>query len=799
MMKILKISIAGIIVLVVILSLGVFGYLKSTVPDYSGSHHMTGIKSEVEVIRDSFGMPHIFAANDDDAYFAMGYCQAQDRMFQMDLARRAGLGRLSEILGSSLVKVDKLFRVINASSPIDEWKEKLSPETLSVLKAFSAGINAFLENGSTPLPVEFTILGYQPEPWQVTDSIAVMLYMAWTMNYAFKNELLHAAIVEKVGEDLAKELFIDYPSSFPAIIPEGENPTPEIGMGYLKTLELASNILGINTGGASNGWVVAPEKSKTGNVLFANDPHLNLTVPSIWYQGHISVPGMNVAGAVVAGLPFVLGGANTHVAWGVTNSHHDDTDFFLEKLHPDNKNLYLYKGVWKEIEVKQESIRVKDQDPVNYDIRLTRNGPVIDDLNKHRYSHDYAVSMRWTQVDFPKAFKGYWLVNRARSVKEIEIAAGFAKSPQNWVYADNQGNIGFYFLGGIPNRENFTGELPMPAWDGKYKWNGYVPDVKQPHLRNPKAGFIVNANNKVEPDGYPYVITKYYATPDRFMRIREMLMEKEKLDVQDFETMLDDVLIVMARDWMPLILASLENEPLSGSEKTVLQKFRLWDFHSRKEQIEASVFNVFLNYLCENTFKNRLGEELYIYYVTGDKNIPFNVLREIIQNGQSPWFDNPDTEKKESMNGILAKSFKNAVQYLTTELGNNVEEWQWGRLHTLTIHHPFGKKSKLLGKIFNLGPYPVGGSIFTVNPTYFKVSKGFKVQGGGASFRHIIDFANPENSKHILPGGISGNFMSPHYDDQLKLWLEGKYRPFILNREKIIKDQAYLLKLLPEK
>ncbi len=744
-------------------------------------------------------MPHIFDTKDYDAYFAMGYCQAQDRLFQMDLARRAGLGRLSEILGNSLLNVDKLFRVINASSPIDSWKNKLSPETIRSLGAFTAGINAVLETQNTPLPIEFIILGYQPERWELTDSIAVMLYMAWTMNYAFKNELLHSAIVEKVGKDLAKELFIDYPSSFPATIPENENPTPEIGLGYLKTLQLASNILGINIGGASNSWVVAPEKSKTGNALFANDPHLNLTVPSVWYQGHISVPGMNVSGAMVAGLPFILGGANKYVAWGVTNSHHDDTDFFLEKLHPEKKNLYLYKDNWKELKVKHESIRVKNKETVNYEIRLTRNGPIIDDLNKHQYSHDYVIAMRWTQVDFPKAFKGYWLVNRAKSVKDIETAAGYAKSPQNWVYADKQGNIGFYFLGGIPKRDNFTGELPMPGWEGKYKWDGYVPDIEQPHLRNPKQGFIVNANNKVEPEGYPYVITKYYATPDRFMRIREMLMEKKQLGVEDFESMLGDVLIVMARDWMRFIVAALENDQLSETEELVLKRFKHWDFHSRKEQVEASVFNVFLNYLSENTFKNRLGQDLYVSYMTGDKNIPFNVLREIIQKGESPWFDNPETEKTESMNDVLAKSFKDAVQYLTNTLGDNIDEWQWGKLHTLTIYHPFGKKSKLLGKFFNLGPFPVGGSIFTVNPTYFKVSKGFQVQGGGASIRHIIDFANPKNSKQILPGGISGNFMSPHYDDQLQLWLEGKYRPFVLDREEVIKDQSYLLRLLPKK
>jgi len=796
--KILKWGVAIVFVILIITVGALYGYLKSTLPDYTGTYHVPGLSGEVEVIRDSYGMPHIFADSDKDAYFAMGYSQAQDRLFQMDLARRAGAGRLSEILGSSLLNVDKLFRILGASVPIENWQQKLSPESLNSLKAFTAGINYFLENRTHSLPVEFMILGYQPEPWKISDSIGIMLYMSWTMNYAFKTELLHAAIIEKVGENLAKELFILYPSGFPAIIPEGENPIPEIGLEYLKTLQYAGDFLGFNSGGASNGWVVAPRKSKSGQALFANDPHLNLTVPSIWYEGHISVPGMNVSGALVAGLPFVIGGANKFTAWGVTNSHHDDIDFFLEKVHPENKKHYLFKGKWEEMKTVNTSIRVKGSEAVNYEINVTRHGPIIDDLNKHKDSIGYAVAMRWTQVDFPKAFKGYWLVNRAKSVKDIEIAAGYAKSPQNWVYADSQGDIGFYFLGGIPKRGNFTGELPVPGWEGKYNWDGYVPDDEQPHLRNPQQGFIVNANNKVEPAGYPYVITKYYATPDRFMRIQELLLEKEQLTSKDFETMQGDLLIVMARDWVPLIVTALKNNKLLPIEAAALKKLQQWDFSARKDQVEASIFNVFLNYLPENIFKNRLGKDLYGYYLTGDKNIPFNVLREIIQKGESPWFDNPETPEIESMDDVLAKSFKESIRYLQETLGDDIQDWQWGKLHTLTIYHPFGKKSKLLGRLFNLGPFSVGGSIFTVNPTYFKVSKGFQVQGGGASFRHIIDFANPQNSKRVLPGGISGNFMSPHYDDQLQLWLEGKYRPFVLDREDVNKDRKSLLKFKPD-
>ncbi len=798
-MKLLKWSAAILLAVVFITVLAVYVYLKSTLPDYDGHQIVKGLQNEVEIIRDSFGMPHIYAQSDQDAYFALGFCQAQDRLFQMDLARRAGQGRLSEILGTSLIKVDKLFRTLNAALPTKDWEKKMAPESLNALEAFSAGVNHFLETNESPLPIEFTILGYTPDSWTSYDSMAVMLYMGWSQNYAFKTELLHAAIIRKVGEDMARELFIDYPSGFPAIIPENEDPIATIDPEYLETLQLASEIIGFNNGGASNGWVVSSKKSKTGKPLFANDPHLDLSMPSIWYEAHIATPSMNISGALVAGMPFVIGGANEHIAWGVTNSHYDDADFYIEKIHPDNPNQYQYQDKWEQMEIKKDIINVKNADKIDFQVRLTRHGPIIDSLNKHEKQKGFALAMRWAQTDFPNVLKGFWLVNHAKNIEDIEHAAGYAKSGQNWIYADDKGNIGFYFLGGIPKRKNSTGELPIPGWDGEYEWEGYVPDREQPHLRNPKKGYIVNANNKVEPEGYPYVITTYYAVPDRFVRIQEMLEEKEHLDSEDFEEMLTDKLMVMARDWTPLIIKVLKDVQLSDLETAALSSLKKWDYTATHTQTAPAVFNVFMNYIAENTFKKRLGTDLYEHYVTGDKNIPFNVLREFIQKGESSWFDDPDTPDKEGLNHILVKSFKDSTAFLQETLGNDIKNWTWGKIHTMTIYHPFGKKLPVVGKYFNIGPYPVDGSIFTVNPTYFKLTKSYKVKGGGASFRHIIDFSDMKNSKRILPGGVSGNVMSPHYDDQFDLWLAGKYRPFVLDRTEVMKDKRYRLVMHPDK
>ncbi len=796
-MKIIKWGLIVLLSTLLIAAIGVYGYLRSTLPDYSGTKSVPQLGNRVEIIRDSFGMAHIFAQNDQDAYFAMGFSQAQDRLFQMDLARRAGHGRLSEILGKSLIKVDKVFRILNSSLPAEEWYDLMTPESREALLSFAKGVNYFLETSDSALPIEFALLGYKPEPWTEFDSMAVMLYMGWAQNYAFKTELLHAAIIDRIGEEMAKELFIDYPSGFPAIIPEGENPVAGLGIDYLKTLDIAGVMIGFNGGGASNGWVVSGKKSTSGKPLYSNDPHLGLSVPSVWYEAHMSTPSMNVSGSMIAGVPFIIAGANDHVAWGVTNSHHDDADFYLEKLHPENPDLYSFNEKWEPMKIRREVIKVKGAESIELKVKITRHGPVIDDLNDYKKPKGFALSMRWTQADFPKIFKGFRLVNRAKSIEDIEEAAGYAKSGQNWIYADDSGNIGFYFLGGIPKRDGFTGELPVPGWDGKHEWKGYVPNREQPHLRNPKQNYIVNANNKVEPEGYPYIITKYYATPDRFVRIKELLEEKEKYGPKDFEKMLGDVNMVMARDWMPNILASLKKTDLTETETEALKILKNWNFEARHQQVAPSIFNVFMSSFAENTFKKRLGPDLYKFYLTGDKNIPFNVLREFVQNGKTVWFDDPDTAKVEGMDEVLIKSYKDSIAYLEKELGNDVNDWQWGKLHTLTIYHPFGKKSSLMGLFFNIGTYPVDGSIFTVNPTYFKVTESFKAKGGGASIRHIIDFDNMKNSKRILPGGISGNFMSPHYDDQFDLWLSGKYRPFVLNKEEIEKDAKYRLNLLP--
>jgi penicillin amidase len=449
------------------------------------------------------------------------------------------------------------------------------------------------------------------------------------------------------------------------------------------------------------------------------------------------------------------------------------------------------------MQIKEEVIKVKDADDVTFKVRLTRHGPIVDEINHYEEPKNTALAMRWTAYETLQA-SPFIELSTAKSVDDIEKAAAFFKCPgQNWVYADDQGNIGYWAAVAIPIRDGFSGAVPVPGWDGKHEWKGYVPTGQQPHLRNPDRGWIATANNKHVGDDYPYPISHYYTMPDRFVRIKQMITAKQKFDTQDFATMQADFYVVLAKEWVPMMLASLSlsGKQLSENEKKAMAALKKWNFVAGTEDIAPAVFHATINAMVKNIFKNRLGEDLYAQYIK-NKDVVFNAMRNLIAAGESTWFDDPDTAEKEGVNDIIGKSFSDAVVYLNEKLGSNVDDWKWGKLHTLTLYHPFGKSSSLMGYVMNIGPYPIGGSIATVNPQPYKLTEPWEVYHG-ASLRYIVDFADRKNSRRVIPAGISGNFMSPHYDDQAALWRTGKYRPFVLDRQSIEADARYALKMMP--
>lgn len=786
---------AGALV-VLLLSFAVGGYihLRSTLTEYDGRIAAEDISAEIEIIRDSFGMPHIYAANDRDAAFALGYCTAQDRLFQMDMIRRAVNGRLAEVIGKEVINVDRLFLTIMAGSPPDSMLAHLSGELVESLEAFTAGVNRYLAENNN-LPFEFAIMGYSPEPWKTSDCLAVLHFMAWTLNFSFKTELAHATIAGKVGPELAAEIFIDYPADGPSIIPTGQFTGAEQDL--LRIMRLAREVTGAPLRGASNNWVVSGEKSVTGKPLLANDMHLGLTIPGIWYEAHLVTPELNISGVVLPGAPLIVAGANQQVAWGLTNVMADDADFYLERINPDDSTQYEFKGQWENMTFFHDTIPVAGGEPVPWTARFTRHGVIIDDIIDSQMVLDGPIAMRWTRHDFHNEAEAIYRLNRARSIDDIEAAATLFKCPgQNWVYADTAGNIGYWAAVGIPVRNGFDGYSLLPGWDGEFEWDGFVPSDQQPHMRNPKQGWIATANNKVTGDDYPHVVAHAYAPPDRFERIRTLLTEKEKLSIEDFKGMQADEYLVMAEKWMPFISSALTDLPLEGIAAEAMTSLNGWDFEGRADDAAPAVFHVLLQKVVKQVFKDRLGDSLFEYYIGGSVFTIHNGLNNIISNENSAWFDNPTTDRIENRDTVLVRGFRHAVEYLTDRFGENINDWHWGELHSLTLYNPVGRLVPIIGNFMHAGPFPIGGGTNSVNAAIYSFTRPWRVVAG-ASQRHIFDLGNMKNSLRIIPTGISGNFMSKHYDDQVELWQKVEYRPFFLDREDVEKDIAYRMMIIP--
>jgi len=822
-MKALK-TVAWILAAVIIVAgIGAYGYLKSTLPAYDGELTAPGLSDTVEIVRDSYGMPHIYGETDHDVYFGLGYAFAQDRLFQMDIVRRAIRGRLSEILGEDALGADRLFLTITAENPVDEMYEEYPPEIRDAMAAFADGVNFYLENRDGPLPLEFTLLGYEPEPWRPSDCAAAYYLMAWDLNSSFNTELLFLAIIDAVGEEAAREIIVEYPDGAPFIMTDLPFTAADDALDLLTVLADARILTGTDGGGVSNNWVISGTKSDTGMPILANDMHLGHGAPGIWYEAHLTTPDMNVSGVLPPGIPVITVGATEHVAWGFTNVMADDSDYYMEIIDPDDPNRYYYNGEWVEMETVEHTIPVKDGDPVSYTVRLTRHGPIVNDVNGSEEPEGYALAMRWTAPELNGVAMALYHFNRAESVDDFEKGIEYFKCPaQNIVYADDQGNIGYWASVGIPIRDGAEygtplfypvpeggeppvleysgnwnpGILPVPGWDDRYEWLGYVPTIEQPHTKNPPRGWIATANNKHVDDDYPYLISNYYATPDRFARICEMMEEKETLGIVDMQRMHADLLVLMARDWVPVMEAALSEAELSDAEARALELLSEWNFDATVESPGCSIFHATVNAMLERTFQSRLGEDLYPLYID-NYYIAFNALRNMIAREESVWFDDPATDEIEDMNAMITASFRDGVATLEAEMGGNPDTWEWGELHTLTLYHAFGRQSKLLGMFMNIGPYPLWGSWSTVSPAPYHITDPWEVYHG-ASERYIFDMGDINSSLRVIPAGISGNFMSPHYDDQALLWRTVSYRPFVLDKDLVMEDAEYILTISPE-
>ena len=792
-MKVFKRILAGVLILIVLVLFAGYFLLTSikkvAIPDYNKSIQISGLTGEVTILRDTFGIPHIFAENEKDLYRAVGFAMAQDRLWQMDLLRRVTQGRLSEILGNKMTETDLLMRALRIQEKSEKILTGASPEIIEALEAFAEGVNEYIR--FNPLPPEFKILSYHPEFWQPVHSVNLIGYMSWDLTSGWGTEFLLNQLKAVVSEEQLMDLIPDMENHKTAIYRDFHSSQIKIGETILSA---SSNLetLGAQIFCGSNNWAVSGKKSKTGQPLLANDMHLGLMSPGIWYQIHQHVEGkLNVTGLAVPGQPFVIAGHNDSIAWGMTNVMVDDIDFYAEKLSKDSTQ-YLLDGEWKDLLKKAEIIKTKEGEEIEKTLRFTHRGPIINDFRK---GAETPVSIRWLGNEMSNEIRTVYLLNRANNWTDFRDAVKtFISVSQNIVYADAAGNIGLQCSAGVPIRAG-NGIQFYPGDSSKYDWTGLVPFEELPFEFNPESGYVSSANNKTVSDDYPYYISHWFATSDRIDRIREMLEEKPLLGTEDFEVMQRDVKSKKAEEYTPVFVAAIKSQSsLNDTEKEALKKLDEWNFELTRESAAASVFEILYRKVCENLIKDDLTPELFTS-LKGHRMLLENLMLNILPEKSSGWIDDKNTTETESFDDIVVRSFKETVADLTAELGKDPEKWNWGKIHTFTIGHPLGVIG-ILDKAFKLnkGPFETAGSYHTVMPYSYSYNNLYKVNHG-ASHRHIFDVSNWDASKTIIPTGTSGIPASKFYLNQTEMYLNNQYHADPFSKTEVEKLAKFRMKL----
>lgn len=557
----------------------------------------------------------------------------------------------------------------------------------------------------------------------------------------------------------------------------------------VETEKLANLGLVVFTG--SNNWAISGKKCIIGKPILANDMHLGLFAPGIWYQMHQVVENqLDITGVMLPGSPFIVAGHNKNIAWGMTNVMVDDMDFYLETINPENPNQYRFNNHWHEMNIKTETFKTRTGNTVKKQLKFTHRGPVISGF---KGNDKEVISMRWIGNEYSNELRTIYLLNRAKNWEDFRDAVKtFIAVSQNVMYADVEGNIGLQTCAGIPTRKT-NRSFVVPGDTDEYDWTGIVPFEELPYSFNPESGYVSSANNKIVNDDYPYYVSYWFAMPDRIDRIREMLGEKTKLSIADIKKMQGDFKSKHVERYLGDIIEIVgQMKELNALEKQALDQLSHWDGVLSKASTTATIFEYLYIMTVKNLVKDEMGEKLYREYL-GNKTLTRNLVANIWKNKNSDWCDNINTKARETFNQWIQASFKETISKLQADFSNNPDDWQWGKIHRLTLNHPVGKV-KLLDKLFhfNRGPFGVGGSFHTVCPYGYSLREPFNVNFG-ASHRHIYSTANLDESQTVIPTGVSGIPASPYYCDQTKLYIENKYHNDYMSKELVLKNARYTM------
>lgn len=744
---------------------------RSSLAKERGEAFFDGLTAPVRVVWDAWGVPHIFASTDNDLFSAVGYLHAQERMWQMDVLRRAGFGRLSEIFGKATLDEDKLLRNLGLPQSILKDYENLNPTLREALGSYSQGVNAWIASRKLNWPPEIMLLRFRPEPWTVLDSLAIKQVMALVLCTDYMSELFRARLVEKVGLGRALEIL--------------EKDVGLVSLDEISTVPLSSPSI-LPLPGASNNWVVGGSRTQSGLPLLANDPHLEITLPPIWYELHIHSPGFNAAGVTFPGVPLVVIGHNASIAWGVTNSKADVQDLYVEKIN-EAGDAYLDPDGWRPLRKTEEVIRVRGKkDPVRMEVQWTSRGPI---LSEEVGIKGAPLSLRWTIYEGGRIFEALFLLNRARNWSEFCQALELWDTPSlNFVYADVQGNIGYYLSGRIPRRKKTAALFPVPAWKAENQWQGFLGEHEKPKILNPSAGYIVTANHKIVGEDFPYYVSCDFDVPFRARRIEELIRSYDRHSVDSFCRIQNDVLSKRAELFLPY-LEKLQPDDIKAREAQAL--LAGWS-GEMKSGPEAALFSAFMDILDEEVFGDELGEDVRDFR-RFFKRKEAGLFR-LLADPDAVWYDNTKTSQRERRDDILSISLKKAFEWLEKKQGRPAK-WDWSRLHAIYFFHALGRVN--LFRFFNRGPYPHDGDSFTIRASFGHDIDGNFATTHGASYRQVIDLADFQKSVWVLSSGQSGHFLSQRYDDQIPIWLGGEYRPMLFAGEDIEASASAILLFKP--
>jgi penicillin amidase len=825
-----------VFVLIVVLGVSAFGVftVRRSFPQVRGMLQVAGLTSDVEVLRDDLGVPHIYASNQHDLFFAQGFTHAQDRFWQMDFWRHIGAGRLAEMFGADQVETDMFLRSLGFERLAEEeWAGVESPSR-DILASYAAGVNAYLDSHSpADISLEYAILpmqnsGYEIEPWSPVDTLMWAKVMAWDLGANLEAEITRGVLGKDFEPERVGQLFPPMPMDKPVIVETGEQTSsdaasieiPDAAVPALLSARAGVDLTAEVAGGGfegigSNNWVIGGEMTASGLPLLANDTHLSIQMPSIWYENGLhceenrrSCP-FDLIGYSFAGTPGVIIGHNDHHAWGVTNQAADTQDLFIERVNPDDPGQYEADGAWVDFETRTETLGVAGADDIDYQVLTTRHGPIIsgtfldddefDASSTVQTSDDYVVALAWKALEPSTLIDALMAINTASSYEEFMEAAGLWDiAPQNLVYADVEGNIAYRATGEIPVRAAGDGRYPVPGWTSEFDWVGSVPQDEMPTVLNPAQGFIESANQPILRPGSTPLIGIDGAHGYRAQRIVDMVVADDSHDVASMQKMQMDTHDGSAEFIVPWLLTV---DPGNDDGVAVIQRLlESWatganPFQATGRSSGAAAYMATWRHLLANTFHDELPED---HWPSGGSRW-FEVIRLLLETPDDPWWDDATTPETESRDQILARSMLDAHADLTDLLGDDPDGWTWGELHIADFRSPtFGQSGiRPIEWLFNrAAPARVGGSESIVNAVGWDTSVSYVVDWV-PSQRMVVDLANLDGSTFIHTTGQSGHAFHENYDSMIEMWTDGEHAPMPWSKETVESLAVDRLTLVP--